>query len=227
LTYTLTVVNEHPFAAQHDLILTDTIPLHTSFLTATQPYTLTGDLISWQIPLLAAGESWQMELVVGMPITFTGVLVNDSYGVRSREMDVVPGTPVETQVYMLGLEKIVSAETIAPGFPLTYTLTVTNLNPDGLTNGVILTDSLPVGAQFVSASGSYTVTDGVVIWQLGDLAPGEAVQVELVIQVNEDWRGWLVNENYAVWSLQVTQPVIIHRSLPGWRTIITSCCHCW
>ncbi|OGO42345.1 MAG: hypothetical protein A2W36_01795 [Chloroflexi bacterium RBG_16_58_14] len=122
-------------------------------------------------------------------------------------MDVVLGMPVETQVYMLGLEKIVSAETIAPGFPLTYTLTVTNLNPDGLTNGVILTDSLPAGAQFVSASGSYTVTDGVVIWQLGDLAPGQAVQVELVIQVNEDWRGWLVNEDYAVWSLQVTQPV--------------------
>ena len=207
LTYTLTVVNPHPFAVQHALLLTDTIPLHTSFLTATQPYTLTDELLSWQLPELGAGETWQVELVVGTPLTYTGELVNEHYGVHSLEVGILNGAPVATQVYMLGLEKTASAETAIPGFPLTYTLTVTNQNPDSLTSGVVLTDVLPAGAQFISASGSYSLTGEVVTWQLGDLDPGQAVQVELVIRISEDWRGWLVNEDYAVWSLQVTQPV--------------------
>jgi uncharacterized repeat protein (TIGR01451 family) len=207
LTYTLTVVNEHPFAVQHDLVLTDVLPLRTSFLTATQPYTLTGDLLTWQLPGLQAGDVWQAHLVVQTPITYTGALVNAQYGVRSLEYGLLRGAPVDTQVYMLGLEKLASAETVTPGSLLTYTLTITNQNPDGLTEEVILTDSLPAGAQFVTASGDYSFEDGLVNWQLGNLAAGQAVQVELVVIVNEEWRGWLVNEHYAVWSQQVTQPV--------------------
>ena len=208
LTYTLTVDNVQPFATQHDLVLTDTIPLNTVFLTATQPYTINGDVVSWQLPNLAGSDIWQVEFVVQSPITFTGTLVNDDYGVRSREVETVHGAPVKTQVYLLGLEKVAAVETVAPGAPLTYTLTVTNLHPSTLISGVVLTDSLPEGAQFLSASDNYTITDGVVTWKLGTFDPGEAKQVNLVVIVNEDWHGWLVNENFAAWSYQVTQPVI-------------------
>lgn len=207
LTYTLSVVNSNPLSAQHALVLTDVVPLHTSFLTATQPYTLTDDVVTWQIPLLEAEGMWQTQLVVQTPLTYTGAVVNEQYGVRSLEVGTVTGEPVVTQLYLLGLGKAVSTGTVEPGFPLTYTLTVTNQNLDSLTSGVVLSDALPGGVEFVSATGNYTMTDGVVIWNLGDLNPGEAVQVLLVVRVNQDWRGWLVNADYAVWSEQVTEPV--------------------
>lgn len=208
LTYTLSATNSHPFAVQHALLLTDSLPLHTSFISASLPYTLTGDILAWQLSSLAAGDTWTVELVVGTPLTYTGELVNDHYSLQSQEVGPLQGSPVVTQLYMLGLDKTVSSDAIAPGLPLTYTLTVTNQNPLSLTTGLVLTDSLPLGTQFVSATGSYTLVDGVLTWQLGDLAPAQSIQVELVVSVSEDFRGWLVNENYAVWSQQVTQPVI-------------------
>lgn len=207
LTYTLTVVNPHPFAVQHALLLTDSLPLSTSFLTATQPFTLNAGIVSWQLPSLPSGEAWQVNLVVTTPLTFTGEIINNRYDVQSYEAGLWYGEPVSTQVYALGLEKTSSAATIPPGYPLTYTITVTNQNPSSLTHAVILTDTLPVGTQFVSASGSYTLTGNIITWQLGDLSPGQSTVMELVIRVDENWHGWLVNEAYAVYSLEVPQPV--------------------
>jgi len=68
----------------------------------------------------------------------------------------------------------VTARPVASGVvrhALTYTLTVINAGPD-LAAGVTLTDTLPAGVRFVSASAG-TISKGVLTAHLGNLAPGE------------------------------------------------------
>ncbi len=100
LTYTLTVTHEHPVSPTTNVVLTDVLPAHTTLLTATMPFTQDGDIIYWHAPTLAAGEVWQVELVVSTVIsTEVYIVTNAAYGVRSDEVaTVVTGPPVITFV---------------------------------------------------------------------------------------------------------------------------------
>jgi uncharacterized repeat protein (TIGR01451 family) len=67
------------------------------------------------------------------------------------------------------------------GQNLTYSLAVHNAGPSIATN-VSLTDRLPSGVGFVSASQGCTNTSGTVRCSLGDVAPGTTTTVEIVVQ---------------------------------------------
>jgi len=49
---------------------------------------------------------------------------------------------------------------------------VTNFGPSSA-SGVVVTDTLPAGVSFVSATGGGVNTSGVVSWTLGTLASGQ------------------------------------------------------
>jgi uncharacterized repeat protein (TIGR01451 family) len=67
------------------------------------------------------------------------------------------------------------------GQPVTFSLAIANNGPAGATN-VVLTDTLPTGATFVSASPGCTHNAGTVTCAIGALASGASVQVQVVIQ---------------------------------------------
>jgi uncharacterized repeat protein (TIGR01451 family) len=69
---------------------------------------------------------------------------------------------------------------VASGQNVTYTLTVTNNGTAGATN-VTLTDTLPAGVKFVSASGGVTPVNGVLTFNLGNLAVGASAGVTFVV----------------------------------------------
>ncbi|MCA9967189.1 MAG: S8 family serine peptidase [Anaerolineales bacterium] len=99
ISYTLTVVNNHPSHTATTLLLTDTLPSDTTLISATVPYTQTGNLISWGQPILAGGSGWQVELVVQVAMTTTlPSIENLEYGVGSAEVKVVRGEGVKTAV---------------------------------------------------------------------------------------------------------------------------------
>ena len=72
------------------------------------------------------------------------------------------------------------------GGNLTYTLTVTNNDPTNTASNVVLTDTLGANLKFVSASGSYTQSGGVVTFSLGTMAPGQIVTMTVTAQATED-----------------------------------------
>jgi uncharacterized repeat protein (TIGR01451 family) len=80
----------------------------------------------------------------------------------------------------LSVTKEVSDDSVLPGETFTYTIVVSNAGPADATN-VILTDTLPVSLTFVSASSGCFEVDGVVICDLGDLAMGSVVTVEIAV----------------------------------------------
>src|SRR5437763_1410000 len=65
---------------------------------------------------------------------------------------------------------------------ITYTRTVTNNGPSDAT-GVSLSDAIPAGTSFVSATGGGTLTAGVVGWNLTTITSGANKSVTLVVKV--------------------------------------------
>lgn len=112
--------------------------------------------------------------------------------------DLAPGDPGNadgnTEIFLancanadLSLVKTDSPDPVTVGQNLTYTVIVTNNGADDAT-GVMLTDTLPSGATFVSASPSQgdpcTELSGAVSCSFGDIANSGSAQVEIVITPN-------------------------------------------
>jgi hypothetical protein len=93
------VNNPHPFAATHHLVLTDVLPTHTIFITATGDYILNNGVVKWETPSLAPGAVWSVKLTVQVAVTTSDPIVNAVYGVRSDEVILpIMGLPVSTPI---------------------------------------------------------------------------------------------------------------------------------
>ena len=77
-------------------MLTDTIPVGATFVSATSPYTRIGDIVRWDFSSLGAMASTNVELVVKVNIDANGNLTNEKYAVRSDQVAVVKGAAVNT-----------------------------------------------------------------------------------------------------------------------------------
>ncbi|MBX6313452.1 MAG: right-handed parallel beta-helix repeat-containing protein [Isosphaeraceae bacterium] len=83
----------------------------------------------------------------------------------------------------LAVTKVDSPDPAAVGQDLVYTVTVTNRGPyDAL--GVLLTDTLPAGVTFVSATGGATPVEGVLTFNLGTMAPGASATISILVRPN-------------------------------------------
>jgi uncharacterized repeat protein (TIGR01451 family) len=83
----------------------------------------------------------------------------------------------------IGVAKIASSGSVAVGSNVTFTVTVTNHGPSDAT-GVQVTDQLPAGLTFVSATpsqGTYTSATG--LWDIGPMANGVSVTLSLTATV--------------------------------------------
>jgi uncharacterized repeat protein (TIGR01451 family) len=123
----------------------------------------------------AVHVSLQNSLVSGI-----GVLSGDIVIAQSRAAVQCPGaTEGEADLTLAGS---VSPEPVLQGGTLTYTLTVTNQGPDAAT-ATVLTNTLPDGVTAVSATasqGSCSLGTTTTTCDLGTLAPGESVQVDIL-----------------------------------------------
>jgi uncharacterized repeat protein (TIGR01451 family) len=98
ITYTLTL-NAAQAVAQ-SVTLTDTLPLHTSFVSASGGGALAGSLISWTIPPLAANAAITRTLVVRVDQATGGdtAIVNARYGATDGVEPPVGGPPVSLKL---------------------------------------------------------------------------------------------------------------------------------
>ena len=83
----------------------------------------------------------------------------------------------------LSVTKTESADPIAPGAPLTYTIVVRNDGPATAPN-VVLTDTLPAAVTFVSANPAQNTGPNPLVWNLGDFGPGDVQTITLQVIVN-------------------------------------------
>jgi serine protease AprX len=98
LTYTLTVTNPNPTLAENSLILTDTLPSETSFVSASEPYIFDGQIVTWELSMLPAGGSWQALLETRANPGSSRMVSNAAYGVASQAVASQHGPPVNVPV---------------------------------------------------------------------------------------------------------------------------------
>lgn len=203
--YTLTVTNAGP-APTSDVNLTDQLPYEVRLVqtAASQGVcSVSQQYVRCALGTLDGGRNATVTITVNAVRAGT---VYNSATVTGREYDAYEGNnsattttdvqPGGSWAADLGVSNSVDRGTANPGENLTYTITVTNAGP-AVAVGAHLTDQLPDGAEFVSATpsqGSCTSSSGDVVCELGDLASAATSTVTVVARVTRP--GTAVNVAY-------------------------------
>jgi len=190
LAWTLTVTNNGP-AASNGAKVTDVLPAGVTFVSASPGCVFAAGTVTCTLGALASGAQTTLTINVTVNAPYTGAnpLVNAATVATVNEIDIVPGnntgsasTTVTAQAD-LGVTKIVSNATPAVGSNVTFTVTVTNNGPNDAT-GVQVSDPLPSGYAFVSASASVgSYASGTGIWTVGNLANGAGATLTITATV--------------------------------------------
>jgi serine protease AprX len=132
----------------------------------------------------------------------------------------VPGTQIPNNTYgwgridalaalhghVLTLDKVASKSYLSYGSTLTYTISVAHIAALPTTN-IVISDTLPVGSSFISATLPHIFNGTTVQWTLPVLEPLKTATMTLTIATPLSGQLYLVNESYRAFSDQVTIPV--------------------
>src|SRR5207249_2332859 len=211
LTYTIAYANNGSAGAT-GVVITDSVPANTTFLSATAGGTLASGVVTWSVGNLAAGASGSVQMVARLasPLANGTSITNSTYSIDSHETSPVSGASVSTAVTsapILAVSKTDSPDPVAAGGNLTYTLSYSNTGNANAT-GVVLTDTVPANTTFVSATAGGTLASGVVTWSIGNLAAGASGSVQMVVRVASPLANGtsITNSTYSIDSNE-TSPV--------------------
>ncbi len=170
LNYTITVTNLGPFTASN-VVAMDTLPPTAVFSSASGGGVANSGAVTWPvITALASGGVTYYTVTATAPAN--GPFTNSASATSST---VDPnaannnGTAADSQVITTVAPQADVATScsgpasVAPGATFNYSITVTNLGPSTASN-VVVTDTLPGAAAFVSATGGGVNNSGVVTW---------------------------------------------------------------
>jgi large repetitive protein len=187
LTYTVTVINNTTLVTATNVVMTDTLPVSVSYVSATLPQggSCAGTVrVVCNLGNIKGGSNSNVVIKV-TPLT-PGTTITNNALVKASETD--PNTtnnsalPVNTTVKPLAnLSLGLKVSTTSPviGGTLAYTVTVTNAGPNQAT-GVAVRDLLPSGYSYVSnvpSQGTYNSTTG--DWTEITLLSGASAQLRL------------------------------------------------
>lgn len=187
VTYTLRVSNAGPDAAIQ-IQVRDSLPEGVSFVSASDEGTESEGVVSWAtLPSLASGAevtfSVTATLTAAGSVTNTAVVasITPDPSITNNRAIVQTGVEVAADVSVTvssGVE-----ESPALSDTLTYTLTIANTGPSPA-QALVVTDTLPDGVAFSSASASGTEFEGVVRWDtIPYLAAGADTALTVVVTI--------------------------------------------
>ncbi|MCH5377599.1 MAG: DUF11 domain-containing protein, partial [Planctomycetes bacterium] len=195
VTFTLAVANDGPDAATN-VFVSDQLPAGFKFNSALPSqgvYNVTTG--QWRVGTIASGGNASLQVIATVTTLGEKINVVEIVSVDQFDPDSVPGNgnaqeddyasvavlPLEID---LAVQKIVSDPTPNLGENVTFTIGVANTGPDTAT-GVVLTDKLPAGLSFVSATTSQgTYDSGTGTWNVGSLAPNVGASLEIAARVD-------------------------------------------
>lgn len=183
ITYTLTYANTGNTPAE--VSISDEVPDGTTLVAGSAGgAAITGDLLSWTLTIPAAGTG-----SVSFAVTVDEGLA-DPFTIRNVALlhegdEEIPTNEVSHPVAHLGIRKGVDKGEAAYGEELTYTLTIENPGAAAVT-GIVVTDPLPNGTSFVSASDGGGCDDpcATVTWPVFDLPAGESAVRTFVVRID-------------------------------------------
>ncbi len=130
------------------------------------------------LPGSVAGQQVLVNTAASTYETFAGV-------------DSVSSNPVETTLVLpqIAFEKQLTGPAEARiGEEVTYRFDVTNSAIDARATAVVVTDTLPLGLEYVSSQPPAQVDGRILSWTMGDVMPGEGAQILLTVRVESGVR---------------------------------------
>ena len=200
LTYTVHVVNSSPIPLE-DVSLYDLLPWKEGTYQR-DAVASAGQVVSDIISVRWAGDVAPFSSEV---ITFTTLVDDDYEGPVTntatithadllKEVDVTAVAHV-TDNPVLEVTKRASRNTVKRGQTLRYTIRVTNRGQQA--TELVVTDTLPVGTEYVPGSGGKLVGDEI-RWTASTLEPAESREFGFAVTVTQESSVEVVNEGYGV-----------------------------
>ncbi|MFN8571509.1 MAG: hypothetical protein U0132_05580 [Gemmatimonadaceae bacterium] len=194
-TYTLTISNAGTSPTTGPLTVTDTLPVGTTFVSATAPtYTcgvVSGVLTCTRSTSLAAGALAPITVVVSVGAPAVPTVTNRAHvtttGDTNPTNDVAQVANPTVTPPDLSIAKSASPTSFIVGQPASFTLVVRNVGGSAASGAITVTDTLPAGVAFASASGTgWSCTNvGAVVTctSAATLAPGLSSSITLHVTV--------------------------------------------
>jgi uncharacterized repeat protein (TIGR01451 family) len=190
VVYTLTARNAGPDDAT-GVKIQDSLPAGLDFIDASPGCDNNNGTVTCDLGTLANGAQASVTVRARTTAAVAGSSISNLATVTANELDPNPGNNQATATIHvqplvdLQLAKVASNLTPAAGGPVTYRLSLVNNGPSPAT-GVTLTDPLPSGLSFVSATagqGTCGASGQTVTCHLGTLAAGGATVVTMTANV--------------------------------------------
>lgn len=207
LTYTVTLTNESSATARN-VTLTDPLAAYLTFVSAASATGTTssgaavgtlGDVngsVVDTIGNLSGGKSVTLTLVVtpnaATQLVNIAVATSDN-GVTSTTDSISQNTaangttpPSTAADLVVNMTDSAHGAAVTAGEQLTYTITVKNQSAANPASNVVLSDMLPAAENFVSDGatlGTISEANGLVVNNIGSLAPGQTAIVQIVVNV--------------------------------------------
>jgi uncharacterized repeat protein (TIGR01451 family) len=187
VTFTITASDNGPSDAT-GVVVTDLLPADLTFVSATPSQgTYTSGTGAWAVGAIANGASKTLQVVA--TVTTPGSHTNTATKTAEDQFDPTSANnaasaSVNGQQADIAVTKTVASPSVLVGQNATFTVTATDNGPSDAT-GVVLTDLLPAGLTFVSATPSQgTYTSGTGAWAVGAIANGAAATLQVVATVS-------------------------------------------
>ncbi|MCD7948597.1 MAG: DUF11 domain-containing protein, partial [Oscillospiraceae bacterium] len=187
ITYTVQYINHT--GTSSNVTITDALPDGVTFVSTTGGGTHSNGTVSWHIYSVADGATGTVTVTVRVNENAPTIIVNEAKLVWSADSDNPETSETETPV---GSYKYVSegsdagyeGTAVKPGDEITYVIKYINNTGEDAT--VEITDVLPDGLEFVSASDNGDENSGTVTWTIANVPAGESGTVTLTAKVASD-----------------------------------------
>lgn len=171
------------------VVLRDTLPVEVEFISASGLYFYEAEShsVAWELGSLTVGQEDSLTVLtrVHTPLGYGTQIINRAYLDCYEQLRA--WDQVVTQVKMPVLQLDLSGDTTSSaGNPLEYTLFYSN-SGDTTAHEVLLTDTLPSGVTFVSASdnGQYMSEYHGVRWEIGVLTVNESGSRTILVTIDD------------------------------------------
>ncbi len=192
IVYTVTYANDAMVSVTNAVV---SVPLPSGLTFVSAPgatYTSATRAISWPVGSIAAGDG-------PFTLTYTATVDTDFIGSNpvgttvTLTSDQTSPASASTSVYISGVAELVLQQApnpvqVAAGNTTVLTIDYANIGA-ATASSVVLTEPVPSGWTFVSATASGTNTNGVVQWNVGSMAAGATGSVQLTLRATSPYTG--------------------------------------
>lgn len=203
INYTLTVTNTGSVDAE-GVVLTDSIPRGTTFVSADDDIQPAGNVLTWNLGTVTPNTPVTKHFVVSVDpqtrgtITNTAIVTSDGEDIPSNETT----TTVEDKTDVSVTKSVDGPEVAKPGDELTYTLTATNSGNAPAT--FTITDTVPEGTELVRAENNIVPVNGVLTWNIENLPGGGTITRSFTVRVLDTVEQKITNVAY--WNEEGEEP---------------------